>query len=318
MSARRKLVAVTLAALLALTASCSGASQQPPAAPTPDPLEQALEGLPDLREELQKREDASSAVPPAAEDESLFVIPDTEPSFDWLRTPTPAPTPAPTPVPTPEPVSPDSTFFPDLALFLGREPDTSESQRNGWYMAFGKIPIEQGEIAFAEFTELLQNDRYQLELTNTFVGNHTDTVYSDSFDFTYIGTNPDVTQAHNISKTEYYNVHLFLLCSNNTGNASLCIHYSSAFTLEDPGVYTTADIPASSSGGGSGGSGGSGGDWDPNIPEFAQLDCLTCGGDGDCNRCGGYGYTYNDDIKSSCRSCHGSGDCSACGGSGKR
>ena len=55
MSARRKLVAVTLAALLALTAGCSGASQQPPAAPTPDPLEQALEGLPDLREELQKR-----------------------------------------------------------------------------------------------------------------------------------------------------------------------------------------------------------------------------------------------------------------------
>ena len=52
--------------LLALTAGCSGASQQPPAAPTPDPLEQALEGLPDLREELQKREDASSAVPPAA------------------------------------------------------------------------------------------------------------------------------------------------------------------------------------------------------------------------------------------------------------
>ena len=201
---------------------------------------------------------------------------------------------------------------------LGREPDTSESRRNGWYMAFGKIPIEQGEIAFAEFTELLQNDRYQLELTNTFVGNHTDAVYSDSFDFTYIGTNPDVTQAHNISKTEYYNVHLFLLCSNNTGNASLCIHYSSAFTLEDPGVYTTADIPASSSGGGSGGAGGSGGDRDPTIPEFARQDCLTCGGSGDCTRCGGDGYTYNDDIRSSCSRCHGSGDCSACGGTGKR
>ena len=73
---------------------------------------------------------------------------------------------------------------------------------------------------------------------------------------------------------------------------------------------------APGSGGGSGG--GSADSRDPNIPEFARQDCLTCGGDGDCNRCGGYGYTYNDDIKSSCRSCHGSGDCSACGGSGKR
>ena len=310
MSLRRNLAAITLAALLALAAGCSGAAQQTPATPTPDPLAQALAELPNLREELQKWRDASSSAPAQ----------DTTPSFDGLATPAPtaAPTPALTPAPTQEPVSPDSTFFPDLALFLGREPKTSDNRRNGRYMEFNKLPIEQGQIAFAEFVELLQNDRYQLELTDTTVGDRSSVTYSDSFDFTYTGTNPDVTQVYNSSKTSYYNVHLFLLCSTNTGNASLCIHFSSAFTLEDPGVYTTADIPASSSGGG--GSGGSGGvaDWDPNIPEFARQDCLTCGGSGDCTRCGGYGYTYHDDIKSSCRSCHGSGDCSSCGGTGKR
>ena len=132
----------------------------------------------------------------------------------------------------------------------------------------------------------------------------------------YHRTQIDLT--YNSSKTNYYNVHLFLVCYTKTGNSSLGIHFSSGFTLEDPGVYTSADIPDSSPG--SGGGSGSGGvpDWDPNIPEFARQDCLTCGGSGNCTRCGGSGYTYNDDIKSSCRSCHGSGDCSSCGGTGKR
>ena len=112
-------------------------------------------------------------------------------------------------------------------------------------------------------------------------------------------------------------MHLFLVCYTKTGKASLCIHYSSAFTPEDPGVYTTADIPGATPGG-SGEIGSSGGSREPNVAEFARQDCLTCGGSGDCTRCGGDGYTYNDDIRSSCSRCHGSGDCSACGGTGKR
>lgn len=314
MPLHRKLAALALAALVVLAAGCSDAAQRP-AVPTPDPWADVLEDLPDPGEWKQPPESPSPGSSPASSSGSVFV-PDTEPSFDGLATP--APTAAPTPAPTPEPVSSDSVFFPDPALFLGREPDTSDSRRDGQYLDFQKIPIEQGQIAFAEFAELLQESRYQLELTNTFVDDRADATYSDSFDFTYVGTNPDVTQAYNSSKTNYYNVHLFLVCYTKTGNSSLGIHFSSGFTLEDPGVYTSADIPDSSPG--SGGGSGSGGvpDWDPNIPEFARQDCLTCGGSGNCTRCGGSGYTYNDDIKSSCRSCHGSGDCSSCGGTGKR
>jgi hypothetical protein len=61
----------------------------------------------------------------------------------------------------------------------------------------------------------------------------------------------------------------------------------------------------------------------PFIPEFAKLDCLTCGGDGDCNTCRGYGEVERyagggDTVTSKCSSCYGSGNCRSCGGSGKR
>lgn len=53
------------------------------------------------------------------------------------------------------------------------------------------------------------------------------------------------------------------------------------------------------------------------------LDCLTCGGDGDCPKCNGYGTQSNyagagDYVDSVCSRCRGSRDCPTCGGSGKR
>lgn len=53
------------------------------------------------------------------------------------------------------------------------------------------------------------------------------------------------------------------------------------------------------------------------------LDCLTCGGDGDCPKCNGYGTQSNyagagDYVDSVCSRCHGSRTCPTCGGSGKR
>ena len=53
------------------------------------------------------------------------------------------------------------------------------------------------------------------------------------------------------------------------------------------------------------------------------LDCLTCGGDGDCPKCNGYGTQENyagagDYVTSVCSTCHGSRTCRTCGGSGKR
>ena len=53
------------------------------------------------------------------------------------------------------------------------------------------------------------------------------------------------------------------------------------------------------------------------------LDCLTCGGDGDCPKCNGYGTQENyagggDYVTSVCSTCRGSRNCRTCGGSGKR
>lgn len=58
-------------------------------------------------------------------------------------------------------------------------------------------------------------------------------------------------------------------------------------------------------------------------PDFAKLDCLTCGGDGDCNTCNGYGEVERyagggDTVTSKCSSCYGSGNCRRCGGTGHR
>ena len=53
------------------------------------------------------------------------------------------------------------------------------------------------------------------------------------------------------------------------------------------------------------------------------LDCLTCGGDGECPKCNGYGTQSNyagagDYVDSVCSRCRGSRKCPTCGGSGKR
>ena len=53
------------------------------------------------------------------------------------------------------------------------------------------------------------------------------------------------------------------------------------------------------------------------------LDCFTCGGDGDCPKCNGYGTQSNyagagDYVDSVCSRCYGGRKCPTCGGSGKR
>ena len=218
---------------------------------------------------------------------------------------------------TPKPVSPDSALLPDPALFFGQPAKEPQTRRGGLYLTFTKLPIDAAQQAAAEYAELLHNERYQLKLTDTFVDNHADPVYSDSFDFDYTGTNPDVTQISNTSQTKRYNVHFFIVSYSKLGTADIAMLYSSAFTFEDPGVRTTADLPGAATESSSR-SGSIGGERDPNIADFARPDCLTCGGSGDCTRCGGSGYIFRDGIRSSCSLCHGSGDCNACGGSGKR
>lgn len=91
------------------------------------------------------------------------------------------------------------------------------------------------------------------------------------------------------------------------------------FCLEENSEKYYSESPGGSRGSGSLFSGSDG----PYIPHHSKLDCLTCGGDGDCNTCRGYGKVERyagggDTITSNCSSCYGSGNCRTCGGSGKR
>ena len=89
------------------------------------------------------------------------------------------------------------------------------------------------------------------------------------------------------------------------------------FCLEETSKRYTED----SSGNGGGYSDIPGYDWS-DLPDQSKLDCLTCGGDGDCTKCNGYGevrvHTAAGDFKESCSNCRGSGDCPSCDGSGTR
>ena len=79
----------------------------------------------------------------------------------------------------------------------------------------------------------------------------------------------------------------------------------------------------SSSGGSSSGGSYSSDIFDHDYEPPKVLDCLTCGGDGDCTTCNGYGTEEiyagaGDYVTGTCRTCHGSRNCRTCGGSGKR
>lgn len=95
------------------------------------------------------------------------------------------------------------------------------------------------------------------------------------------------------------------------------------FCLEETSEIYDSSSSSSSSGGNSWNIFDDDDDDGPFIPEFAKLDCLTCGGDGDCNTCNGYGDVERyagagDYVTAKCTSCYGSGNCRTCGGSGKR
>ena len=108
-------------------------------------------------------------------------------------------------------------------------------------------------------------------------------------------------------------VYFYIEIGDGNGGKALTLEglVAAPFNLAEDSEWTR-------SGGSSTPAGSDPDDYNPNVADFARLDCLTCRGDGDCNSCGGSGNDYFGGYRTTCNTCHGSGNCRSCGGSGKR
>lgn len=211
-------------------------------------------------------------------------------------------------------VSASSTLLPDLSSFYSRSPSAYEEDNGGMHLSFSDMPYSEYPVLLEETLALLQNDRYQLELVDTRSRNITKKTFQERYDFHYTGSRSLALLTDGLDEGQYH-VQLIVTRYTKAQEVKVSLNFCTDFQLEDPGTRTSASV----AGGGSSGGGSSGGSTgrDPNVADFARLDCLTCHGDGDCNKCNGYGYIWKDDIRSDCTRCS-SGNCPACGGSGKR
>lgn len=229
--------------------------------------------------------------------------------------------------------------LPDLSEFLHRECDSDEPDSGGRYIAFRGVPDTYADTLLNELYALLTDERYHLEPAGYEEAEIGENVYRYDYLFDYTGMK-EIEEVTYERFDEMYALRVMFVHYEKDHHLSIAVHFSDEFVLEDPEVVTSVKdtgLPGTAaetileslnddSGGGSnsGGnsSGGSGGDYvapgyDPYIPDASKLQCLTCGGDGDCNACGGYGYKYKNDIRSDCTRCTG-GNCPSCGGSGTR
>jgi len=265
-------------------------------------------------EPQQKQEQASTQPSTKPADKPATTQPSTKPADKPATTQPSKPV---TPQPSTKPaasVSASATYLPDIKLFLDRTPSKDEKYDGGWRQSFREVPDAKMDTVIDELIELLENDRYQLKLSDSSEKTVSATNYYHYY-FTYTGSGSVDTLTDDDGNR--FNVHLFVTHYTKKDYFHINFHYSSQFDTEDPGSRVSADVSGgSSSGSGSDGSGTADG-YDPYTPDASKLPCLTCDGDGDCNSCGGKGYKMKDGIKSDCTSCS-NGNCPSCGGSGTR
>ncbi len=256
---------------------------------------------------------APSSTPTATPKPTATPMPTATPKPTPKPTPTPAPTPAPTPKPstTTKPstakVSSGNKQVPDFGAFAGLP---ANSEKSGSY-ATKMYSFEPNENVLDEYIKLL-TETYNFEVRTDYSGSG---IYRNIVLY-YTGTAGglstfDATRGDGASIDLYY--------YNNLGE--LNVTYADGLDYTDTGHRTTQTVTpvdnSGSSGGGTGSSGGSG----TYVPDAAKLDCLTCGGDGDCPECGGDSYLWSsasDKEDRNCWRCGNTGDCPTCHGTGKR
>ena len=244
---------------------------------------------------------------------------------------TPTPTPRPTPKPTAKPAVPaqsgnsqagdssqtgsssvnkNASYIPDFTAFLGKSPSEDKDRYyGGTRKYYQKLPLDTQSTVVSEVLALLDNARYQLELIEKVDANN-----RIEYNYRYTG-NVSMDSIHSKNdESRYYNLQFTVYNKNNdNGYYGIHFHYAPQFSEENAGYTVSVSLPGSSGGGGGTTDFEGGG-----LPDHSRLQCLTCDGDGDCNKCGGSTYVGYGDARAKCDRCRGTGNCHTCGGTGTR
>lgn len=223
----------------------------------------------------------------------------------------PEPEAAPASSQTPPPVITGPTV-PDFQAFCGSTlhvHEITEYLDYTEYVYFWKY----NEKAMNEYLTLLK-DAYHFKLRAKYSVSSIDS-YRYAFDYTGPGSAGTYDEDGMDTDADGENISLYLW--DLAGEVHICV--ADGFDYKDTGDRTTRKITPYESTKTSTKS--------SSVPSSRSspkvLDCLTCGGDGDCPECNGYGTVKiygggGDFYNTPCSRCYGSRKCPSCGGSGKR
>ena len=235
--------------------------------------------------------------------------------------PTPPPEPTPTSEPTPEPtpaVDPSSKLLPDVFTFLYHERSYQTDGSHGRKISCnGSHPGTSFEPVLEELLTLLDEDKYQLELTDSWINPHYSGIEMQQYFYIYTGTAEGMETL--VDKYEEHEFHVMLQMTYYPDGDyfKLSLSYCNQFDVEDPGKRTVWDIEHDGEGGPLTSPPDSGGDSGSDFWEK----CPACHGSGNCTHCGGDGEVKKFQaglgwVEQDCTLCS-RGNCRHCNGTGK-
>lgn len=233
----------------------------------------------------------------------------------------------------------------DIRKFLVLEPPYDVCMGDFGSMDFMYSLKHYEEELIQQFIDKLVINNYGLNLVDIETYDY-ESAYYKSYQFMYRGKGERNLQRENMD----WDVSIALTTHKDSDKLIAGIYYVNGFELVDDGHradYSKVDFPAdnnettsssasaqqsssasadkttdhstSANAGNSSSGSSTTPDFERNdLPDHSKLQCLTCHGDGDCNKCGGSIYVYVGGARTKCNSCKGSGNCRTCGGSGTR
>ncbi|MCD8108853.1 MAG: hypothetical protein LUE14_01930 [Clostridiales bacterium] len=216
--------------------------------------------------------------------------------------------------------SDDGAVLSDIGVFLNCERGEDQDAFDNGHLVSYFFDMDNGDDAVGEVIELLQEPGYELTMTDARETDFTEysALYIYTYEFSYTGSDDDVSPMTD-DDGNTFDVRVVANYHYDAGSIMLSFYYSNGFTLVEPGSYAVSQPDDYNSSGSS--SGTSSGDSSSSTRSNIELDCVICGGSGNCTECGGDGYLWSsasDQEDRNCWKCNASGKCIYCNGTGKR